>query len=432
MKTILLLAGRSRRFWPLQDKTLFPLCGKTVVEHQVERLRQGGCADIVLVAGAHNLDTLKAMFPDITVVEQKDLSLGMRGALLDALPHCGDESVLIVSGNDVIDPSAYAQLTTILKNGVDGAILAAEVTRHFPGGYLTLDGDRIVGIVEKPKPGEEPSNLVNIVAHVHGSASELLTILQETTSEKDDAYEVALQRLFRARKYVAVPYTGTWQPIKYPWHLLPLLNVLLKNIAGQSIHPSAQVHPSAVIEGPVIIEEGARIYHHATVVGPCVIGKRSIVASNALVRQSSVGEDCVVGFATEVKASILGNHVWTHTTYVGDSVVGNNVSFGAGSVTGNLRLDEREIHSRAGEEKVATGLTKFGTIIGDHCRLGIHCGINPGLKIGSGCFVGSGVLVTDDVPDTSFVTMKDGAMHVRPNTAHAPRPEDRDGFKKNI
>jgi bifunctional UDP-N-acetylglucosamine pyrophosphorylase/glucosamine-1-phosphate N-acetyltransferase len=432
VKTLLLLAGRSRRFWPLADKTLLSLCGKTVTEHQVERLRSGGCDDITLIVGAHNTEALARMFPEMTIVEQEDMDQGMRGALLSALPACGDAPVLIVSGNDVIDPAAYRDVMGALKTGIDGAILAAEVERHFPGGYLTLDGNRITGIVEKPKPGEEPSNLVNIVAHAHRSASELLAMLQETPSEKDDAYEVALHRLLGTRRYVAVPYAGHWQPIKYPWHVLPLLEMFLKDVTSPSIHPTAIIHPSAVIEGNVVIGEGARVLHHATVVGPCVIGARTVVATNALVRQASVGEDCVVGFASEVKSSVLGKHVWTHSTYIGDSVIGSNVSFGAGSVTGNLRLDEREIQSRAGDDRIATGLNKFGTIIGDHCRIGIHCGINPGLKIGGGTFIASGALVSDDVPDNSFVMMKQGMMDVRPNTAHAPRPEERVEFRRKI
>jgi UDP-N-acetylglucosamine diphosphorylase / glucose-1-phosphate thymidylyltransferase / UDP-N-acetylgalactosamine diphosphorylase / glucosamine-1-phosphate N-acetyltransferase / galactosamine-1-phosphate N-acetyltransferase len=433
MNVILLVAGRSKRFWPLREKNLFPIRGKSLAEHQVERLRAAGCESILLVAGAHNKSELKDLFPELPLIEQTDLERGMQGALLDALPRCGSEPVMIVGGNDVVDPSAYADVRQRMQKGtMDGILLAKKVARYFPGGYLTLDGDRITGIQEKPGEGNEPSDLVNLVVHAHRDASVLLQALQDSVSDRDDAYERALDSLFKTHRYEAAHYEGGWQAVKYPWHLLELLPVLLKDIRQQRISPTAHIHPTAAIEGNVIIEDGVKIMPHACVMGPCFIGKGTIVGNNALVRQSSVGEHCVVGYNTEVKASVLNHHVWTHSTYIGDSVVGENVSFGAGSVTGNLRLDEGEIASAVGEEKIGTGLSKFGTIIGDHVRIGIHTGIGPGIKIGSESFIGSSCLVSRDIPEASFVVMKSGELSVRPNNAKVNRPAARDKFKGKI
>lgn len=435
MKTILLLAGRSRRFWPLKDKYLFPMLGKTVLEHQIDRLRKGGCTELILVAGAHNLEEARAIakhIPKTTVVEQKKLDLGMRGALLDALPLCGNDPVLIV-GSDIIDSAVYAQLTKRLAKEkiLDGLILAYRVERHFPGGYLTLKGKRITGIVEKPAPGKEPSDLVNIVAHAHRSASVLLSTLKKHTSQKDDGYEVALAALFQDHHYEAVPYAGPWHPVKYPWQLLELLPFLLGE-QKKSIHRTAKVHRTAVIEGPVVLSEGVRVLPHATIKGPAFIGPGSIIGNNALVRGASIGSHCVVGYNTEVKGSALGDHVWTHSTYIGDSIIDSNVSFGAGAVTGNLRLDEAEIHSRLGDVHIPTGLRKFGTIIGSDSRIGIHVSINPGVKIGTNCFISSAALIGEDVPSDTFVKMVGGEMHVRRNTARTLRAEERREFRKRI
>ena len=431
MKTLLLLAGRSKRFWPLSEKSLFSICGRTVLEHQIDRLRAAGLTDITLVVGAHNKAAAAALFPQLPQIEQRELDWGMRGALLDALPSLGNGPVFIVSGNDVIESSGYAAVRNAVADGADGALLARTVDRYFPGGYLRVEEGRITNIVEKPGAGNEPSNLVNIVAHAHASASALLAALKAAASDRDDGYEVALQSLLSAKRYVAVPYNGVWQPIKYPWHLLPLLDVLLRDVKPR-ISPSASVHPTAVIEGNVTLGDGVKVFPGACIMGPCVIGARTIVGNGALVRGSSVGEDCVIGFQSEVKCSVLSDHVWMHSTYVGDSVIGRNVSFGAGSVTGNLRLDEGEIHSLVGEERLPTGLTKFGTVIGADCRFGIHAGINPGMKIGAGCFVASGVILAQDVPEATFVSMKKGEVILRPNTAKAPLPEARDAYKTSV
>jgi UDP-N-acetylglucosamine diphosphorylase / glucose-1-phosphate thymidylyltransferase / UDP-N-acetylgalactosamine diphosphorylase / glucosamine-1-phosphate N-acetyltransferase / galactosamine-1-phosphate N-acetyltransferase len=432
VKAILLAAGQSKRFWPLPEKSLYPLAGKALIEHQVRRLKDGGCDDITIVAGPHNQEALRALFPDLLFVEQKDMTKGMQGAMLEALPSCGDEPVLIVSGNDVVETSAYAEVRKALaQDGIQGALLAKRVPRYFPGGYLSTDGNRVTGIVEKPGEGNEPSDLVNIVVHGHRSAAVLLQALRGSSSDRDDAYERALDALFQAHRYEAVRYEGLWQAVKYPWHLLTLMPIFLAELK-RNIHPTASVHPTAVVEGNVTLDEGVKILPHACVMGPCYVGKGTIVGNNALVRQSSVGDHCVVGYNTEVKGSALSHHVWTHSTYVGDSVIGQNVSFGAGSVTGNLRLDEGEIASAVGEQKIGTGLSKFGTVIGDHVRVGIHTGLNPGIKVGSETFIGSGCLVTKDIPNGSFVVMKGGEISVRPNTTQTPKPSNRDAFKRQI
>jgi len=433
VKTLVLIAGQSKRFWPLTEKTLFPLCGTNLLELTTQRLKQAGCEDIILVGGAHNLADVAQHYPAYQTIEQKDLSLGMRGALLSALPLCGDDPVLVVCANDIIDPEGYRSLlVSSLQPSVDGAMLAQRRERYFPGGYLQLEEERITAIMEKPGAGNEPSDLVNIVAHVHNAPAKLLAALKEAPAGTDDGYEQALTNLFGTLTYRAVPYERYWQAVKYPWHLLELLPHLLGNIGEQSIHSSAVIHPSAVIDGPVVLGEGVRVFPHATVRGPCYIGPHSIVANNALVRGSSIGPNCVVGYSTEVKASIFAEHVWTHSNYIGDSIIGENVSFGAGSITGNLRLDEGEISSVVQGEKVSTGLHKLGVIVGQGCRFGIHTSVNPGVKVGAGTFVNSGCVLTEDIPDGRFLSWKDGSLHSTENRASAPLPAERNVYREGI
>lgn len=434
MRAILIFAGRSKRFWPLSDKSFFPVCGTTLLEEQVRRLKLGGIKDILLVAGEHNREKAEKLFPSLDIVIQKDLDLGMRGALLSALPHCKNEPVLVVSANDLIEPVAYKNLlreVRTMKKG--GAILARKVPSYFPGGYLSVEKKRITGIVEKPEPGTEPSDLVNIVAHVHLSSAELLQALQAVRETRDDGYEVALQELFAIHPYHAVPYEGTWQAVKYPWHLLGILESLLPAKGKPRIHKTATIHKTAVIEGSVIIGPKVKVFAHASVMGPCTIGTGTIVANNALVRGSSVGENCVIGYNTEIARSVLGNNVWTHSTYLGDSLVDDDCSFGAGSTSGNLRLDEQEVLSVVQEKTINTERTKMGCVMGSGSRAGIHTCMAPGVKIGKRCFLNSVSMISKDVPDDSFVKMKGaGEMDIRKNTATTVDTGARNTFRGKL
>ncbi|MBI2524113.1 NTP transferase domain-containing protein, partial [Candidatus Peregrinibacteria bacterium] len=238
IKTLLLAAGSSRRFWPLQEKCRLLICGKTLLEHQMDRLKAGGCDDIICIVGTHNQEWVREISPIITTVTQGEEE-GMRGALIAALPLCKNEPVLIV-GNDFIEADAYGELRENFSSHshLQGILFAREVTEYFPGGYLTLDKERITAITEKPGEGMEPSNLVNIVAHLHRDASLLLHALQTMPMGGDDGYERALCSLFPRHHYAALPYRGTWFPLKYPWHPLPILSSLLEDSTTQTIHPS--------------------------------------------------------------------------------------------------------------------------------------------------------------------------------------------------
>jgi UDP-N-acetylglucosamine diphosphorylase / glucose-1-phosphate thymidylyltransferase / UDP-N-acetylgalactosamine diphosphorylase / glucosamine-1-phosphate N-acetyltransferase / galactosamine-1-phosphate N-acetyltransferase len=405
---------------------------KSLLSHQMDRLKKGGMEKVIFVGGHHNIEMVHDIFPNVPSIEQEDLDLGMRGALLSALPEIKDDSVCIVSSNDVIESSAYASLIEASKkDGVDGVMLAQKVKKYFPGGYLVTapdsNGDmkRVAGIVEKPKEGSEPSDLVNIVAHVHNNPEKLLDILEDVSSDRDDAYEVALTKLCKDFNYVALPYEGKWNAVKYPWHVLDITERCLSDLPDeQSIHKSAEVDNTAVVRGKVVIEEGVKIMPHATVQGPCFIGKGTIIGNNCLIRDSIVGDKCVIGYGSEVARCNLHSHVWTHSTYLGDSVIGKNVAFGAGSIAANFRLDEGIISSVVKDEKISTQRNKLGVIVGDNVRIGVNTSFAPGTKIGSGTFVNSAISVTKDVGEKKFITLKDGEIVVKDNNSSIPGIRD--------
>lgn len=423
MHVILTVAGKSERFWPLKDKALVQMCGTTPMEHQLKVLKDAGLTKVTVVASASNEADVRRLVPDLPVVVQADDgSLGTRGALLSALPGVTDEWVLVVAGTDLVDVSAYQSvLAAAAKAGTDGVFLAKRMSTYFPGGYISAEGDRIVSIVEKPKPGTEPSDLVNIVIHAHKREA-LLQALHDIPDEKGDGYSQAEQILMKKGNYVLAAYDGDWYAFKYPWDPIKALPLFLRRISEQIIHPTAKIHPSAVIEGPVIIEEGVSILAGAIIAGPAYIGAHTVVGYGTIIRGGSYGHHCALNGRSELKNCVLAPHVWTHGSYVGDSVLAENVSLGNGSNFGNLRLDEGEIFSTVRGQKIATGLKKFGTAVGEGCRFGFGTGIAPGVKVGQNSFVSSHVLLTSDVPDGRYVHVKDGELEVRENRTTAPHP----------
>lgn len=435
MKVLLLAAGRSRRVKPIEDKNFLRFCGKFLIEHQVEALNKAGFNDILLIGGAHNLERLSQFAErapgNITVIEQEDLTAGMAGAVLSAKPHLqSNEPLFIVSSNDVVDASAYQLIFDAAQESeYDSHLLGKRVSDYFPGGYLKVENERITGIIEKPGAGNEPSDLVNLVLHLHTQTNDLFEALESATTDRDDRYEVALDTLIqKGTTMQAIGYDGYWQPVKFPWHVFEVARYFFEQ-APKDIANSAQVDPSATIQGDVIIDENAKVLAGATIVGPAYIGKNSVVATNALVRDAYLGERCVVGFSTEVARSVFGDDVWTHSNYIGDSVIGSNVSFGAGTITGNLRFDEQNIQVSIGKGKVDSGTGKLGLITGDNIRVGVNTSFMPGIKIGSDSIIGAGLVIPQDIPENSYVK-GETTLKIYENRSQLGLPSREDNLKK--
>ena len=168
--------------------------------------------------------------------------------------------------------------------------------------------------------------------------------------------------------------------VTYPWEVLPKISNFILELGatlsedeyekrGENVWvaKSAKVAPTAFINGPAIIGKDAEVRHCAFIRG------------NAI-----VGEGAVVGNSTELKNVILFNKVQVpHYNYVGDSVLGYKSHMGAGSITSNVKSDKKLVVVKAGEEKIETGMKKFGAMRGDEVEVGCGSVLNPGTVVGN-------------------------------------------------
>jgi bifunctional UDP-N-acetylglucosamine pyrophosphorylase/glucosamine-1-phosphate N-acetyltransferase len=272
-------------------------------------------------------------------------------------------------------------------------------------------------MIEKPGPDNKPSNLVNIVAHIHSNAGRLLDALRAEYAKDiptDDHYERAMDALMKSNVYRVVPYRGPWNALKFPWHVLDIMNYYLSRIQGKNVAESAFVAPTATLVGDVYIGERAKIFPGAAVVGPAYIGADTIVGNNALVRQSMVLNHCEVGFTTEVARSYVADHCSMHACRVLDSVFASGVNFSAGCTTANLRIDHGIVNSVVKGQKLASGRDKLGAIIGQGAFLAVDVMTMPGVKIGEGANIGPGTHVHQDVRNGQRIYVRQEIVVVDP------------------
>ena len=178
--------------------------------------------------------------------------------------------------------------------------------------------------------------------------------------------------------------SGRSRLIMYPWDLLFANEQVVENMDASLC--GGEVSEAANVEGALVVGEGTRVLPGVFVEGNVVIGKNCKVGPNCYIRgNTAIGDDCHIGQGVEVKNSLIGHRVCVgHLSYVGDSVLGNDVNLGAGTVISNYRHDGASHHSMVAGELLDTGRVKFGAILGDGVHTGINTSIYPGRKLGSG------------------------------------------------
>jgi len=185
--------------------------------------------------------------------------------------------------------------------------------------------------------------------------------------------------------------------IRYPWDVL---HANAQHIAARLDHLiEGAIHPAAVIEGVLQLGAGSRILPGVFIEGNVVIGSNCKIGPNCYIRgNTSIGDACHIGQSVEIKNCLIlsQTHVG-HLSYVGDSVLGAKVNFGAGTTTSNLRHDGKNHCSMVNGALIDTGRRKLGAIVGDRVHTGINTSIYPGRKLWPDTTTRPGEIVQHDV-----------------------------------
>jgi NDP-sugar pyrophosphorylase family protein len=185
---------------------------------------------------------------------------------------------------------------------------------------------------------------------------------------------------------------------EYPWQALKGIKELILTLGAGLGDDYLETAPT------VWVHKTATVAPTAYLGAPCIIGAGTEVRHCAYIRGSAlVGENCVVGNSVELKNVILFDNVQVpHYNYVGDSILGYKSHMGAGAVTSNVKSDKTLVVVKNGDEKIETGLKKFGAMLGDFVEVGCNSVLNPGTVIGRNSNVYPTSCVRGTVPERSI------------------------------
>ncbi len=406
MKAIILAAGKGTRLRPITEtrpKPLIPVMCKPLIDWQLEAISKVSGIDEIIIVVSYLKDRVFKHLEDhplkdkIVFVDQGE-ELGTGDAVVKAIEETDTTGKVLVLYGDLFlrDWNILERITT----GKDNTIVGVTVPNPYDYGVLIVEDNVFKGVVEKPD--NPPSNLINagiyyldadlIMAYKDVAPSprgeiEFTDILNEISKESEI-------KIYMLEKH-------NWIDIGTPWNLLEANKMALENIEFKI---KGVLEPNTVIKGKVYVDEEAVIRSFTYIEGPVYIGRKAVIGPNARIRPyTSICEGSRIGFSVEVKESIIMEHTHiSHLAYIGDSIICENVNFGAGTITANLRFDDKPVKMTIKGRRVSSGRRKLGAVVGAGVKTGINVSLMPGVKIGVNTWIAPGAVVYNDLPSNVF------------------------------
>lgn len=432
---IILAAGSSSRMFPLNSsghKSFITIAGQSLLQRTIAQLIGKDFTNLYVVISSANQahpaiieiqEYLRTQFSNFELhIVVQDQPTGMGDAVLAAknqYPQIADLPQFAVVGpyglevGESLELLADAVSSANQEQASPHAFLVTHTDEPWHYGIVDVnknDSDEnttktkqkhfsVLGIVEKPNPGEEPSNYKIQLAYLLQNS---FWSMLEAVDSQEYSFETALNKAIKNESVLAVESPRPLPSLKYAWNLLDISQSILQNQSGTDVHPTAQVAQTAILDdssGPIVIASQAVVGDFAKIVGPAYIGAFSFVGDYSFVRHSCIEAEATVGANTEVVRSHIFPGATIHASYLADSILGKNCKIGAGLIAANKRLDREIIQTKVNNKMVATQTRQLGVIIGEKTQVGIGVRTMPGILIAPDMQVMPGTVLTKNPGD---------------------------------
>jgi UDP-N-acetylglucosamine diphosphorylase / glucose-1-phosphate thymidylyltransferase / UDP-N-acetylgalactosamine diphosphorylase / glucosamine-1-phosphate N-acetyltransferase / galactosamine-1-phosphate N-acetyltransferase len=402
IQAVVLMAGKGTRQRPLswtKTKALLPLGGKTILEHILETLPDS-VGEVFLIIDPQKEEEVSQKIGQvfrgkkIHCIAQRE-TRGTGDALWQAKPYLRDR-FLVLNGDDIFQKE---DLEKILKKFP--SLLVREVEDPSSLGVILEEGGLVKGLIEKPK--EKISPLAN--AGLYFLDQQVFKTKLQLSPRGELELTQAIDAWAKREPFFFVK-TEDLLSCTYPWDLLKANQVLLSKQKGKK--KNVRLEKGVQIKGEVVLEPGVIIKSGTYLEGPLWIGADSEIGPQAYLRPATmIGPRSHIGANVEIKNSIIGEETKiSHLSYIGDSVIGSGCSLGAGTITANLRFDQKPIRVEVKGEIIETSCRKLGAILGDGVKIGIHSSLMPGVMIDPEVVIPPHSLVKRNIKNPAFYEEK--------------------------
>lgn len=430
---IILAAGQGKRMYSSKPKVLHTLAGKSMLERVVDTSRSLN-PDVIHVIYGHGGDLLKNALPTLPVTwVRQEQQLGTGHAVLQALPSIPEEALVLVLSADV--PLIRAEtLKLFIEQCTPNTLqfhplglLLTSLDNPFGLGRIVRDaGGAIQAIVEEKDANEAQRKISEIYSGICCvRAADLMRWLPKLSATNAQAeYYLTEIIAMAAREGMPIVSLNTpdasevqgvnnldqLQQLERIWQRrraseLMLTGVRIADAARIDIRGDLNcgsdvfIDINTVFEGQVVLGKGCSIAPNC-ILKNVTLGDHCVIHPNSVLEDAQVGDECHIGpFArlrpgtrlakqckignfVETKNAVLGEHTKAnHLSYLGDTVIGQHVNIGAGTITCNY-----------------DGANKHQTTIEDGVFVGSDTQFVAPVTIGKNATIGAGSTIRKDVP----------------------------------
>ena len=326
MKAVILVGGEGTRLRPLTcntPKSMVPIANRPFLEHMINYLKGHGIDDIIL-ALCYLPGQIQSYFGDggnfgvRLTYEVEGSPLGTAGAVKNVAQHL-NQTFLVFNGDIFTDLDLSAMMRLHRQRGAKVTIALTPVEDPTIYGVVESDAEgRLLRFIEKPRPEEAPSNLIN---------AGIYTVEPDVLSHIPPGCHFSFERqvfpllLEIGHPIYGYPCDNYWIDIGTPEKYLKLHHDLLRGRvstgflgqrAGEGIwvDGGCDIHPQAQLKGPTIIGRDCVIGPGVEVKGPSVIGHRCHIGRDSLIEGAIVWPNTRLGQGVALRNCVIGERVF--------------------------------------------------------------------------------------------------------------------------
>ena len=433
---IILAAGQGKRMKSNLPKVLHKACGKEMVNHVIDTMREAGIDDVnVIIGKGAKLVQDRTSSRNVTYSLQEE-QLGTGHAVKCAKAFLDGKSgvVAIFTGDaPLIKASTVKKLIDIhIANNNCATLLTSIVENPTGYGRIVRNDNAVEKIVEHKDCSEDELNITEINAGMYCfDIKNLLDALGKLSNNnaQGEYYLTDVIEIFKSNgEKIGAMVTNFEETlgVNSRSELAVVENILRKRInkmhldngvtiidpnntyigVDVKIGQDTIIYPGNVIEGDTVIGESCVIYPNSRVNNSIIeegveiqssvildskIGKNTTVGPFAYIRpESNIGNSVRIGDFVEIKKSTIGDNTKvSHLTYIGDAEVGTSCNFGCGTVVVNY-----------------DGKKKHKTKIGNNVFIGCNTNLVAPVEVKDNSYTAAGSTITKEVPEGSLAVAR--------------------------
>lgn len=362
LPVVILAGGENSRFFPLNTDThkgAIVICGKPIIVRTIENLIEAHVSHVYIIVSKKDFynkglsSEIKKynLSVKIDFILQKKAN-GMGNALLLVRKFIKEKKFCICFPYTVEAGTILKKANS--KRNIKSFLTLTTTKTPWLYGIVAIKKDRVIGVVEKPPRGYEPSNLK--IQGLYVLSRNFLNILSEINNH-EYSFEEALQKLTMREKVSFIKLKKPLLTLKYPWHLFSFLKLFLgkkQNYIGNYCNINNAINiKNSFIGDNVEIGKGVKITN-------------SIILNNSIIKSS-------------IESSIIASNVF----------IDENLKFN--------KQNKAHVYSIVKNKIINTNLKKFNIVAGSGSSIGKNVSIKAGVFIGSNAIIKNGTNITENI-----------------------------------